>query len=148
MSESGDCDEANLTMTGATTMAEADDRADHLREVAGVARHVAAVGAAFAVVALALGLRSALGVAAGAALAVGNFWAFARVVRALLSGEGPAARWGVVAALKMGALFLAAWLLLRYRVASPLALVGGYAALPVGITLFGLFPPRSSGPRT
>ena len=135
-------------MTGATTMAEPDDRADHLRDVGAVMRYVAGVGAAFALAALPLGPRASLGVAAGAALAVANFWAFARVVRAMLSGEGHAGRWGVAAALKMGALFLAAWVFLRYRVASPLALVGGYAALPVGITLFGLFPPRSSGPRT
>jgi hypothetical protein len=90
---------------------------------------------------LATGVRDAVGIACGAALATVNLWAFARVVSAFLGSAGRSAPWAVVSVVKMLALFAIAYALIKRGIAPPLALALGYLALPVGITLAQLFAP-------
>ncbi len=111
------------------------------------------------------GPRAALSVGIGAAVAVTNLWALARVVAALLpegstgAGESPSstpgvepaarvpastAAWSLLAAVKMLGLFVVVWLLLRSAVASPLPMLVGFAALPVGIAFGALVSDRSA----
>jgi hypothetical protein len=97
-------------------------------------------------------LRSA---AIGAALAWGNLWALARIVAALLgdSNESPAGaepragpsarRWAVLAALKMLGLFAIVWLLMREAVVSPIAMLAGFASLPLGIAIGSMVSDRN-----
>ena len=85
---------------------------------------------------------TARGVAVGGVFALGNLWAFARMGDAFLSRRGAAAPWTAFAVLKMGALFGGVWLILKSGVASPLALLVGYGALPIGITFGTLFGPK------
>ena len=88
------------------------------------------------------GLRAGLGVGIGAAMAAANLYVFIRVVRGLL-GEGRHRRvWILVAVVKLVVLFGGLYLLLRSGVASGLALLTGYGALPLGITIGGLIAPR------
>lgn len=96
---------------------------------------------------------AAFSVAAGAAIAAVNLWALARIVAALLpTGSKPAAHlpgsaasWSLLAALKMGGLFLVVWLLLRYSLVSPLPMLIGFGALPIGIAIGSLVSDRSEG---
>jgi hypothetical protein len=114
---------------------------------------IAAVGvsaAAFSVCALAFaGGAAAISVACGGALAAGNLWALARVVAALLPDSRRAAEaqsrgaWGVLAALKMVGLIAVAWLLMRRGIASPLPMLIGFGALPIGIAIGSLVSDRS-----
>ena len=90
----------------------------------------------------AAGVRAGLGVTLGGLLAGLNLLVFARVGDAFVARRGNAAPWGVVALLKMGLLFGGVWLILKNGYFSPLALIAGYAALPVGITLGSLFGPK------
>jgi hypothetical protein len=90
----------------------------------------------------AAGVRAGLGVTVGGLLATLNILVFARVGEAFVGRRGNAAPWGVVAVLKMGFLFGGVWLILKNGYFSPLALIAGYAALPVGITLGSLFGPK------
>ena len=97
------------------------------------------------------GVRAGLGVTLGGLLAGFNLLVFARVGEAFVARKGNAAPWGIVALLKMGLLFGGVWLILKNGYFSPLALIAGYAALPVGITLGSLFgpkPPESDEPST
>jgi hypothetical protein len=99
------------------------------------------------------GLRDGLSVAAGAGLAAGNLWALARVVLSLLPEEGEAAAaqsrsaWSLVAVLKTAGLLVAAWLLLRYRVAAPLPMLVGFGSLPMGIAIGSLLSDRRAPPK-
>ena len=74
------------------------------------------------------GIRSALGVAIGGALATANLLVFAR-----MAGPSSPRRdtpWMVIAILKFLLLFGGVWLILRTGVFSPLALAFGYGVAP------------------
>jgi hypothetical protein len=114
-------------------------------------RAVALSGAALAVGALAVfGARSALAVALGSGIATGNLWVLGRIVAVLLPGEAAGARaqsragWVLVAMLKMVGLVGLLWLLMRHGVGSPLALMAGFGALPIGIAIGSLVSDRSA----
>jgi len=101
---------------------------------------------------LSRGPSAAVSVGAGAAVAAANLWALARIVTALLPNDSmsaqkvpsSAAAWSVLAALKMFALFAVVWLFLRYAVVTPLAMLVGFAALPIGIAIGSLVSDRSA----
>ncbi len=97
---------------------------------------VAGSGLLFSLGALAwFGWATGLGVAVGALVATVNLWAFAHVGRGVLGG-GPRARlWGLLGALKMIGLMGLVYLLLKTGLVPALALVAGYAALPLGASL-------------
>jgi hypothetical protein len=96
------------------------------------------------------GARDGLSVAVGASLATANLWALARVVGALLPDDDRAAArqgrgaWSLLALSKTAGLLVVAWLLLRYRVTSPLPMLVGFASLPIGIAIGSLVSDRSS----
>lgn len=92
------------------------------------------------------GVKSGIGVAIGGALAVANLMVFARLGQAFVAGKGSSAPWGIVAVLKLVALFGGVWLILKSGYVSGLALAVGYGALPIGITIGSLFGPRPSEP--
>jgi hypothetical protein len=111
---------------------------------------VALCAAAFTLAALAFASGgAALSVACGGGLAAGNLWALARVVAALLPDSRRAAQsqsrgaWSLLAALKMVGLIAVAWLLMRRGVASPLPMLIGFGALPIGIAIGSLVSDRS-----
>jgi hypothetical protein len=81
----------------------------------------------------ALGKATLLGVAIGGALAVGNLWAIAAIVRGLLRGAG--LPWAVFGTLKFSALLFVVWIVLKNDWADVMPLVLGYAALPLGIVV-------------
>ncbi|MBK9262075.1 MAG: ATP synthase subunit I [Polyangiaceae bacterium] len=91
---------------------------------------------------VAFDVRTAGGVAVGGAFALANLWAFARIGEAFLSRRGKAAPWTAFAMLKLAGLFGGVWLILRTGIASPLSLLVGYGALPIGITLGTMFGPK------
>jgi len=101
---------------------------------------------------VARGRGAALSVGAGAAIATANLWALARIVTALLPDgsklaahvPGSAAAWALLAVLKMFGLFVVVWLLLRYVVVSPLSMLVGFGALPMGIAIGWLVSDRSA----
>jgi hypothetical protein len=114
-----------------------------------------------------LGPRAALSTAVGAGIAAGNLWALARIVTALLpvasresgrtnarpdaraqreSGRTNASLWALLALLKMFGLFSVVWLLMRYRLVSPLSMLVGFGALPMGIAIGSLVSDRSASP--
>lgn len=106
-------------------------------------RFVAYVGGVATILAwLADGTKTATGVACGAVLAVANLWAFARVASAFVERHSQAISWGVVALMKMIALFALAYVLMKRDIAHPLALAIGYFALPAGIVAAQLFGPQ------
>jgi hypothetical protein len=88
-----------------------------------------------------LGPTAAFSVAVGAAIAAGNLWALARIVTALLSGGGDHSRpsstgaWALLALIKMFGLFAIVWLLMRFAAVSPLLMLVGFGALPIGIAI-------------
>jgi len=103
----------------------------------------AASGAVLAAGALlSFGLVTALGVAIGGAIATANLALFARIGKAFLDKRGMTAPWAAIALLKFFCLIAGVWLILRAGVVSPLSLAVGYGALPIGITVGGLFGPR------
>ena len=111
---------------------------------------VALTGAALSTGALLFaGLGAAFSVAVGAAIATGNLWALARIIGALLpSGRAGAeaqskGAWALVAVLKIFALLAAVWLLMRHGVVSPLPMLVGFGALPIGIAIGSLVSDRS-----
>jgi ATP synthase I chain len=120
-------------------------------------RAVAACGAALALGSLVLlGPSAALSAAIGAALAAGNLWALARIVVAFVPSPAPsqapardgsrprgAGAWTLVALVKMLALFSVVWLLMRYRAVSPLSMLLGFAALPLGIAIGSIVSDRN-----
>jgi hypothetical protein len=95
-----------------------------------------------------LGPRAAFSVATGAAIAAGNLWALARIVTALLAGNGDqalpssAGAWSLLALLKMFGLFAIVWLLMRFAAVSPMAMLVGFGALPMGIAIGSLVSDR------
>ncbi len=129
---------------------------------------VAATGVALALGALAVfGPSIAFSVAVGAAIAAANLWALARIVAALLPAgeaqdgpggpgtdtpgagggathepEGGSGAWALVGVLKMFGLFAVVWLLMHYGVVSPLPMVVGFGALPIGIAIGSLVSNR------
>jgi hypothetical protein len=103
---------------------------------------VALSGGLIAVLAFAtFDARTGLGALLGGALATANLWVMARVARAFVAQRG-ATSWAAIAAVKFVALFVGVWLLLRSNAIPALALIAGYAALPIGITLGSLFGPK------
>lgn len=94
------------------------------------------------------GAAAALSVGTGAGLALGNLWALARIVVALLPDEsgrtpsGGLGGWALLGMLKMVGLLGAVWLLMRHGVVSPLPLVIGFGALPIGIAIGALVSDR------
>jgi hypothetical protein len=103
---------------------------------------VAISGVVLALGGLTFGLRSALGVAIGGAMATANLWLFAHVGKAFLERRGLSAPWVAIALLKLFALLAGLWLIMRTGVVSGLSLAVGYGALPMGITVGGLFGPK------
>jgi drug/metabolite transporter (DMT)-like permease len=94
---------------------------------------VALVGVvAVTVAAFVAGTSAALGVALGASLAAANLWAMGVIVRNLL-GKRRGAPWGILGALKILALFAVTYVIVRVFGMSPLPLLIGYGALPIGI---------------
>ena len=91
---------------------------------------------------VAYGARFALGVAIGAAIAVANLAVLGYVGRAILRGGRQRRIGSLVGVAKLLALFGGVWLLWSRALVSPLALVVGYAALPIGITVGGMLAPR------
>lgn len=112
---------------------------------------VGATGAAFALFALlGFGVRPALGVLAGGAIATANLWILAKIVMAFFARQRSAALWSVVAIVKLFALVGGVWLLVKDRdgaggLLHGLHLAMGWAALPVGITLGAIFGPKPPG---
>jgi ATP synthase I chain len=101
---------------------------------------VAAFGAMFAVGAgWGWGLRGAWSVAAGVAIAVLNLYGLARILSSMVgarSGDGgDAGLWGVLAVVKVCALFGGVWILMASHLVDALGLVVGWGALPVGIAI-------------
>ena len=116
-------------------------------------RAVAVAGAGLTLAGLAFfGARVGLAVAAGAALAAGNLVALARIVGAMLptTPEGARAQsragWGLLAALKIGALFAVLWLLMRHAALPPLGVLAGFGALPIGIAIGAMLSDRGPAP--
>lgn len=106
----------------------------------------AAVGVLALIIAViglaAFGGRAALGIGIGGGIAVANLVVFVLVVRGVLAGGQGGRLWVLVGILKIFILFGGVWWLLRSGVVSPLALVCGYGALPLGIALGGAIGPR------
>jgi hypothetical protein len=104
----------------------------------------AACGVALAVGALLFsGPKAAISTSIGVIVAELNLWALARTVSALLSNPQPAV-WIWIGPLKMLALFAVVGLLMRYAVPSPLSMVIGFGALPMGIAIVPLMSDRSA----
>jgi hypothetical protein len=104
---------------------------------------VAIVAAVLALAAFAFfGAGIGAGVLLGGAIATANLWLLGRLVRAMLGQGGSTAVWAVVAVVKLLALVAGVWAILKSGALSPLSLVGGYTALPIGITLGSLFGPK------
>lgn len=93
------------------------------------------------------GLRPALGVAIGGAIATANLVIFARIGQAFLSRKGNTAPWAIIAVLKLVALLGGIWMILKSNLVSGLALTIGYGSLPIGITLGSLFGPKPPEPK-
>jgi drug/metabolite transporter (DMT)-like permease len=79
------------------------------------------------------GARPALGVAAGAVLALANLWAFDLLVRRLLDPSTSKPLWAVAAGLKFCALVCGGFLILEWELLPLLPMAIGYGALPLGI---------------
>jgi hypothetical protein len=117
-----------------------------LRMVLWAAAVLALFGLAFA------GVPAGLSVALGGGLAVGNLWILARIVSELLPTDRAGAEaqsrggWALVAVLKILGLLAVAWLLMRHApaIVSPLPLLVGFAALPIGIAIGSLVSDRSA----
>src|SRR2546421_268338 len=81
----------------------------------------------------------ALGAAAGAVIAVGNFrWLASRVTGGLDAGSTVRALWTLAAVLRLAALAAAVGLVLVSGHAHPLAVVCGLSVLPVVVVAHGL----------
>jgi len=88
------------------------------------------------------GAKVARSVAIGAAIAVGNLWVLAQMVRGFLSRKGAVAPWTLIAVLKFVVLFGAMYVLVKARVLDLLPCAFGFGALPVGIVVGELFGRR------
>lgn len=113
--------------------------------VKGVA--ITAIGLTLAVL-LSFGVRPAIGVGVGGALATANLLFFSRMSEAFLARRGTVP-WGILGVVKLVLLLGLVWLLIRNELVGAGWLALGYASLPIGITLGSLFgpkPPESSPP--
>ncbi|MCL2779591.1 MAG: hypothetical protein FWD73_16490 [Polyangiaceae bacterium] len=131
--------------------------------------HAVAIGLFLALTSFALyGGKTALSVAFGVAIGVANLLALRAIVSSLIvspsdrpdtvqaeqaanaAHENERRRggvaWGIFALLKIAILFGGLWMLLTRNVVSPIPLVIGYGALPIGITTSALA--TSLRPRT
>ena len=88
------------------------------------------------------GARVAAAVALGVVLAVSNLWVLERVVRVFLQSEG--GRWAAIALVKAAILFGMVALLVKSGMVDVLPLVVGFGALPLGVTIAGLWPVAAS----
>ncbi|MBV9947306.1 MAG: ATP synthase subunit I [Myxococcales bacterium] len=103
------------------------------------------------------GSRVAFSVAVGAGIAAGNLWLLSRIVAALVAASeeqteqdghgGWGWAWPLLALIKMVSLFALVWLLLRYEVVSPVAMLIGFGALPAGIVLSVFFRRPEADPK-
>jgi ATP synthase I chain len=111
-----------------------------------VARDACVLGAALtAPSAWLAGLDGALGAAAGAGIAVGNFrWLAARVTAAADDASTERRLWTLGAVLRLGALAAAVTLVLLSGHAHPLALVAGLSVIPVTVVARGLAAARET----
>jgi len=109
-----------------------------------VSRDACVLGAAVAAPAAWLGgLDGALGTAAGAGIAVGNFrWLAARVTTPA-DGSAGRALWAVSAMLRLSVLAAAVTLAILSGHAHPLGIIAGLSVLPVAIITRGLRDARS-----
>ena len=86
----------------------------------------------------------------GAGLAVGNLWALARIVSGLLPEDAESSRqqsrtaWALLGAMKMLALLLITWLLMRRGLVFPMPMLVGFLSLPIGIAIGSLVSDRSA----
>lgn len=87
------------------------------------------------------GARAAASVAVGVVLAVSNLWVLERLVRVYLSSER--GKWAVVALVKAAVLFGTVAMLVKTGTVEVLPLVVGFGALPLGVTIGGLWPVAS-----
>jgi lipid-A-disaccharide synthase-like uncharacterized protein len=83
---------------------------------------------------LVFGVSGVVSTGIGGAMAVANLWAISRLVRGLVGG-GRGLTWGPLGAIKLMALFLVLYILLRHDLAKVLPLAFGYLALPIGVVL-------------
>ena len=91
------------------------------------------------------GLDGALGAAAGAGIAVGNFrWLAARVTATADDASTARRLWTLGAVLRLGALAAAVTLVLLSGHAHPLAIVAGLSVVPVTVVWRGLLAARDS----
>ncbi len=79
------------------------------------------------------GPRQALAVALGSALAAGNLWLLAVLVRRWLSPAGSLTAWGLLLPVKLAALVAVLYALVAARVVQPVPLLVGFALLPFAI---------------
>lgn len=86
--------------------------------------------------------RAAVGVFLGGALATANLVLFIRLGEAFLEQNQGKTPWALLGFLKLLGLFAVVYLILKRGDVSAMALVVGYGALPVGITISGLFSPK------
>ncbi len=90
--------------------------------------------------------RAALGVGVGGLIALANLAAFVYVVRGVFSTSPYRRLWVLLGVVKVIVLFGGVWLLWDRQLVSPLAMVVGYGALPLGLTVSGLAGGRGSAP--
>jgi hypothetical protein len=113
-------------------------------------------GAALATGALvSFGPATCVSVATGAAIATANLWALAYTVVALLpqrqsgphcedhEGRTPFA-WVLAGLLKTFCLVVLVWVLMRYGLVSPVPLLVGFGALPIGIAIGSVVSDRGA----
>src|SRR5687768_8606601 len=87
--------------------------------------------------------RAAIGVFLGGMLATANLMLFIRLGEAFLEQKSSSRTpWAALGFLKLLGLFACVYLILKSGNVSALALVVGYGALPVGITISGLLRPK------
>ena len=116
-------------------------------------RTVFLIAAVFTFFAVAFaGVRAGVSVALGGALAGGNLWLLARIVTELLPTDRAGAEaqsrggWALLAVLKILGLLALAWLLMRHGIVSPLPMLVGFGALPIGIAIGSLVSDRRPPP--
>ena len=90
-----------------------------------------------------VGMKPARSVAIGSAIAAGNLWLLAQMVRGFLANKGASAPWGIVAVLKFVLLFSAMYVLVKTHAVDILPCAIGFGALPIGIVFAQLLSARS-----
>lgn len=123
-----------------TIESDADRAATAAASVAPALWAIAAVGAVLVAGCSLLDFTALPSVATGVVLALANLWIIARLVRAFFAPRSAAAPWGLVALMKLGALFGGLYALAHFELIELIPLIIGYAAMPVGIVLAQLKP--------